>query len=372
MNQLKPVVSVIIPVYNQEKYLRECLDSVCNQSLQNIEVICVNDGSTDNSKEILGIYAKRDSRIRILSQKNQGAGAARNLGMQIAKGKYLSFLDSDDIFEPLMLETMVRAIEKDNADVLVCRSDRFDTNTGIRESMPWSIRKDLLPNFIPFNSGDVKKNFFELFVWWPWDKLYRKDYIDKIGIQFQELRTTNDLFFVCTSILIADRVSVISDILIHQRTNLKTSLSSTREKSWGNYLEALDALKEFLTKHHIYEKYERDFVNYCLNFSLWHLDTITGHSYSLLYNALKEIWLKRFGILNHTENYFYNINNYARIAVILNNSPEDILFSKIVQLEKENEQLRYDYEKIEHSLSFKIGRLITAFPRKLRDGMKNG
>lgn len=332
-----PLVSVIIPIYNQEKYLRECLDSICNQSLRNIEIICVNDGSTDKSSEILENYVKQDSRIRILSQKNQGAGAARNLGMKVAKGEYLSFLDSDDIFEPLMLETMVRAIEKDNADVLVCRSDRFDTNTGIRESMPWSIRKDLLPNFIPFNSGDVKKNFFELFVWWPWDKLYRKDYIDKIGIQFQELRTTNDLFFVCTSILIADRVSIISDVLIHQRTNLKTSLSSTREKSWGNYLEALDALKEFLTKHHIYEKYERDFVNYCLNFSLWHLDTITGHSYSLLYNALKEIWLKRFGILNHTENYFYNINNYARIAVILNNSPEDILFSKIVQLEKENE-----------------------------------
>lgn len=138
---MNPVVSVIIPVYNQEKYLRKCLDSVCNQSLQNIEVICVNDGSTDNSKEILENYAKQDSRIHILSQKNQGAGAARNLGMQVARGKYLSFLDSDDIFEPLMLETMVRAIEKDDADVLVCRADRFDTNTGIRESMPWSHKK---------------------------------------------------------------------------------------------------------------------------------------------------------------------------------------------------------------------------------------
>ena len=126
-----------------------------------------------------------------------------------------------------------------------------------------------------------------------------------------------------------------------------------------------------MIEHQIYEKYEQDFINYCLNFSLWHLDTITGHSYSLLYNALKETWLKRLGVLNHTENYFYNINNYARIAIILNNSPEDILFSKILQLERENNRLKHDYEKITHSLSFKIGRIITAFPRKLRDTMKN-
>lgn len=365
-----PLVSVIIPIYNQEKYLRECLDSICNQSLPNIEIICVNDGSTDKSSEILENYVKQDSRIRILSQKNQGAGAARNLGMKVAKGEYLSFLDSDDIFEPLMLETMVRAIEKDNADVLVCRSDRFDTNTGIRESMPWSIRKDLLPNFIPFNSADVKKNFFELFVWWPWDKLFRKSFIDSLKIRYQNLRTTNDLFFVCASVLMAERISCVPEVLIHQRINLKTSLSSTREKSWNNFLTALVSLKEYMLEQQIYPIFQQDFINYCLNFSLWHLDTIKGHSFTLLYQALKEKWFQEFGITEYNQNYFYCPDNYDRVKKILSKEPEDVLFERIQRLETERNALAFDLHAISDSVSFKIGRGITALPRKIMSLLK--
>ena len=94
---MNPIVSVIIPVYNQEKYLDECLSSVCGQTLRDIEIMCVNDGSTDESLKILNKYAKNDSRIHVFSQSNQGAGVARNLGLSKAKGKYLSFLDSDDV-----------------------------------------------------------------------------------------------------------------------------------------------------------------------------------------------------------------------------------------------------------------------------------
>ena len=95
-----PKVSVIIPVYNVEDYLRQCLDSVINQTLKDIEIICVDDGSTDKSLEILHEYEKKDSRITVLTQKNQYAGVARNVGMSVATGKYFVFLDSDDFFEP--------------------------------------------------------------------------------------------------------------------------------------------------------------------------------------------------------------------------------------------------------------------------------
>ena len=93
-------VSVIIPVYNVEPYLKQCMDSVVGQTLKDIEIICVDDGSTDGSLDILKEYATEDSRIQIIEQKNAGAGAARNNGMRHATGKYLSFLDSDDFFEP--------------------------------------------------------------------------------------------------------------------------------------------------------------------------------------------------------------------------------------------------------------------------------
>ena len=116
-------VSVIIPVYNVEPYLKQCMDSVVGQTLKDIEIICVDDGSTDGSLDILREYAAEDNRIQIIEQKNAGAGAARNNGMRHATGKYLSFLDSDDFFEPRMLEKAYDLAEKDQADFVAYKSD---------------------------------------------------------------------------------------------------------------------------------------------------------------------------------------------------------------------------------------------------------
>ena len=112
-----PKVSVIIPVYNVEEYLRECLDSVVNQTLKEIEIICVDDGSTDNSLEILKEYAKKDSRITVITQQNLHAGVARNAGLAVARGEYLSFLDSDDFFELNMLEETYEVAKTENSDL---------------------------------------------------------------------------------------------------------------------------------------------------------------------------------------------------------------------------------------------------------------
>lgn len=371
VNQLTPIVSVIIPVYNQEKYLEECLKSVCQQTLQNLEIICIDDGSTDSSLSILKRYQSKDSRITVLSQKNGGAGTARNLGMKLATGTYLSFLDSDDRFEPTMLEKMVKSIEQDHSDVVVCRCNCFDAVAGTIKPMPWSIREDLLPDRRPFSSKEVKRDFFELFVWWPWDKLFRKSFIDSLKIRYQQLRTTNDLFFVCASVLMAERISCITDILVHQRINLNTSLSSTREKSWSNFLTALTALKEYMVEQKIYSAFQQDFINYCLNFSLWHLDTIKGHSYGLLYQALKQEWFQKFGITEHEKSYFYNQCNFNRVLEILNKSPEDLLFERIQKLENERNSLQNEFYSVSHSMSFKVGRLLTAIPRKIRDVLKS-
>ena len=121
-----PMVSVIIPVYNAEAYLEECLDSVVNQTLKNIEIICVNDGSTDNSLDILKEYQEKDDRVIIINQENQGAGVARNQGIKVAKGNYLSILDADDFFELNMLELMCMNALKFDADVTICRADGYD------------------------------------------------------------------------------------------------------------------------------------------------------------------------------------------------------------------------------------------------------
>ena len=115
-----PKVSVIIPVYNVEAYLRQCLDSVVNQTLKDIEIICVDDGSTDGSAAILKEYATKDERIKILTQSNSGAGAARNAGIARATGEWITFSDADDWIEPDAIEKMVAAAQREDADCVCC------------------------------------------------------------------------------------------------------------------------------------------------------------------------------------------------------------------------------------------------------------
>ena len=116
---MQPKISIIIPVYNTEKYLHECLNSVVSQTIKDIEIICIDDGSTDNSYQILQEYAEKDSRFVILQQENKGAGAARNKGIEIAKGEFLVFLDSDDYYlDTDVLESLYESAQKN--DVLIC------------------------------------------------------------------------------------------------------------------------------------------------------------------------------------------------------------------------------------------------------------
>ncbi len=120
MNQSNPLVSVIVPVYNTEKYLADCLDSIKNQTYDNLEIICINDGSTDNSATILQSYANTDPRIKIITQKNQGLSAARNAGIKKSTGNFVTFVDSDDQIEPQMISRMINAVNKNSSDIVAC------------------------------------------------------------------------------------------------------------------------------------------------------------------------------------------------------------------------------------------------------------
>ena len=138
-------ISVILPVYNVAQYLDSCLKSVIRQTLNEIEIICINDGSTDNSLEILKEFSRNDSRIIVITQENAGAGAARNKGLSLAKGKYLSFLDADDFFEPTMLEDAYKACEEKQLDFVVFRSDAYENEIQRFAPMDWTLRAELLP-----------------------------------------------------------------------------------------------------------------------------------------------------------------------------------------------------------------------------------
>ena len=234
-------VSVIIPVYNVEKYLRQCLQSVADQTLKEIEVICVDDGATDGSAQIIKEFAEKDSRFIYVSQENGGAGKARNTGLRMAKGKYLSFLDSDDFFDKNMLLEAYNTAEQYGADFSVFKSDQYYENKNEYKQVNWTVRYPELPPYQPFNRRAMTDNVFKALVGRAWDKLYNRELELKSNLWFQEQRTSNDMLFVFSATAIAKNIAYVGSdkVLVHQRRDSSDSLSKTREKSCDCFYKAL-------------------------------------------------------------------------------------------------------------------------------------
>lgn len=218
-----PLVSVIVPVYNAECYLRQTLDSICNQTLRDIEIIIVDDDSTDGTVSILQEYAAKDCRITLLRQEHQYAGAARNKGMSVAKGKYYSFLDADDLFEPTMLEKMVAQAEKVNADVVVCLADTFKGETykkseaklHNRQCRPAILNNVDITCFCPMR--DATSQLYQFIYGFAWDKLYRASTVKQHQFKFDEIPQCNDASFSHSMVACATVCSIIEEYLAHYR-----------------------------------------------------------------------------------------------------------------------------------------------------------
>ncbi|MCF0216406.1 MAG: glycosyltransferase family 2 protein [Fibrobacteraceae bacterium] len=220
------LVSVIIPVHNGEKYLRQCLDSVAGQTLQKIEIICVNDGSTDSSIDILNDYAARDCRFKIISQEASNAGHARNMGLDQTSGEYLSFLDADDWFELDMLETMMNCAKEHDADVVFCKAATYDQKTGMHSSSSFSLKSRLVPKNEVFSCRSIREDAFQFCRTAAWDKLYKASFIKTEGLRFQEQPRMNDCFFSTMANVRARRMIVCDKFFVHYRVNSGTSITS--------------------------------------------------------------------------------------------------------------------------------------------------
>ena len=310
-------VSVIIPVYNASKHLEECIRSVCAQTLANIEIICVDDCSTDNSLETLYRLQKNDSRIVILTQENAGAGAARNHGLKYAKGKYLSFLDADDFFDPQMLEKAYAKAEEDQAELVIFKADFYNEKLHTFSPCVYGVRESMLPMHRPFAGVEIEKDIFKTVVGWAWDKLFLADFVRENDLRFQEQRTSNDLLFVFSALAKAQRITTLPDTLAHQRRHAGATLSVTREKSWMCFYDALIALREQLKAWELYERFEQDYINYALHFSLWNLNTLSDPTKKKLYNQLRKEWFRELGIVDYPVEKFYHRGEYAQYGQIV-------------------------------------------------------
>lgn len=230
---MKETISVIIPVYNVDKYLSECLDSVINQSYKDLQIIVVDDGSTDSCGRICDEYALKDSRITVVHQDNQGAGAAKNTGLRLAKGEYLAFVDSDDYLEPDAFEYMFKLLIQKNADIVQCSYRDLYVDNSV----------DKIKNSSDIGGYTAEEYLTRYTTDWTcgllWDKLYRKNLFN--GIYFEEGHVIDDEFFTYQGVMNAKKIVIDSKIVYNYRKR-KSSVSYIPEHMERIIFDKLDFL----------------------------------------------------------------------------------------------------------------------------------
>lgn len=242
-----PKISVIIPVYNTEKYLHQCLNSVVNQTLKEIEIICVDDGSTDSSLEILKEYAQKDNRFTILTQKNLHAGVARNAGLAIAKGEYIHFLDSDDWLKTCSYSNLFDIAKSNNVDFVKFRAFSYNNLTAEITSTSYldiaSIDEKFFNKIIKMPT-DI--NIAVKLPDSPWSGFYNAKFLIDNGISFDNSICANDVVFFYRCVVNAKNIYLYSEKLIYYRENIKTSLIGIRATHFECQTNLYDRVKKII------------------------------------------------------------------------------------------------------------------------------
>jgi glycosyltransferase involved in cell wall biosynthesis len=296
-----PLVSVIVPVYNTEQYLRECLDSIINQTFRDIEIICVNDGSTDNSRVILDEYALKDARIVVINQENKGQANARNAGLKVANGKYIAFVDSDDFIDKEMLSS-VMPFFADNVDAVI-----FDVN--IFGDMDKAMKKYFYMNFR--GKSDLRGSTIYHCPVPPWNKVYRKDIIDKYDVLFPEGLLFEDNSFHWKYLMHAKSAYFMPQKLYNYRIRKGSTMAITKLRSArvNDHFWVCQEIFEYMKKYDLTKKYSLLFARFFEHCIVMALSYTNNKKKSL--KIANNIWSKtgiitNIGIIQALERKRYN------------------------------------------------------------------
>lgn len=291
-----PVVSVIIPVYNREDYLAQALDSVLAQTLQDIEVICVDNGSTDASPEILRRYeATSPVAFKVLAQGHAGPGAARNAGLDVASGEYICFLDSDDFLEPYALEHAVARARTLDAQIVIWDLWQYDNVLG-RDQYP-PVGTLTFDAFVPYDeqatrafcAQDNPDKIFTVFQNWPWNKLFRRDFLEAHALRFPAMYRTEDCPFVCMALAQAQRMAVLYERLSHYRIRTGTSAMDVKDAHPTDFIDAFVLLRAQLQDAGLYEAYRHSYQAWALGAAVVNLNTLhDGATFERVFSLLRD------------------------------------------------------------------------------------
>ena len=251
------MVSIIVPVYNCESFLRKCLSSIQQQSYTDIEVICVDDGSTDKSNEIIKEYETNDKRFKYIYKDHSNAGESRNIGLLASGGDYLIFLDSDDFFAPDMVEKALETALCANADITVFQYKLYYEKLNRMSTRIYGIHTN---RKMPFNLMDFSKQKFEFTNIAVWNKLYKADFIKNNHIMFKSHVAINDLFFSWCSLIMAKKIALCRNVGTYYRVNSGKSISDNLSRTSECFVDVFRELNEYVQTIGVWEKIKNDLI----------------------------------------------------------------------------------------------------------------
>lgn len=410
MSKLK--ISIIIPVYNSEKYLEDCLNSAINQTLKEIEIICVNDGSIDKSLEILNQYSSKDKRIITITQKNAGAGSARNLGIEKANGEYILFLDSDDWIYPKTCEYLYSKAQKNQTDLIIFKMINYDNESQKFYKTDYYDIEPLKEFFTDsvYNLNDFNDKIFYLAVS-PVNKFYKKDFIDSIGAKFIEGLIFEDNPFFFNVILNAKRV-LFYDEYFYFRRRVKNSITSSIDQKHFDIIPITDLIIEIFKENNLFKIFKKKLLNKKVTLIKHEYNKFDGENRSIFFKLLKNDFnvIRKDKILNEeyensliprnldfyinsqkTDDYLkfdmLNKNLYLESRVrILENNYEKLkvyrdklkdknnklleknqnLKDNNIEIKKHNIELKNELEKVYSSTSWKLTKPMRVLMNKFR------
>ncbi len=255
-------VSVIIPIFNASDYLRPAIDSVIYQTLREIEIICVDDGSTDKSLAILKEYQKNDDRIRIVTEANAGPGLARNNGLGRARGEYIAFLDADDFYEPTVLETMYERAMRDNLDIVISRYDIYNSRRAAFSKADEGDHVDIYDNGVVSSKSEHPDYILTSTTGSAWNKMFRRSFVvDKALLFLPDVKIYEDVYFTVTALSLAERIGRISEVLIHHRIHSEQARVKSLRKNYAHIVTVFLKIKEFLMKKGMFAPLYHSYLN---------------------------------------------------------------------------------------------------------------
>lgn len=368
-------ISVIIPVYNVEKYLKECLESVVNQTLNDIEIICIDDGSTDSSPSILKEYQNNDERFIIINQENSGPGAARNRGIKEAKGKYTYFLDSDDYLELDALEKLYDVGEKTDVDFIIFKLRRFFDETKEYLTSPYydmaNIEDEFKNKVITYQ--DIKKHIYTMVVSTP-AKLYRTDLIR--DIKFPENILFEDNVFFIESTLKSDKLFILDEYLYNRRIR-DNSITTSDESDYKDTITISNLMVQITKDLGKYEEmkeyiYPRKIGNTNLIINQINNPEMKEE----FFKEVKEDFKKHLDEYESDDFFVNKLNDKTRhifYSGINCKTSEEFILSiklfdaehKIKKLKKKNKKLKKENKRIKSTKAYKIWKKYIKIKKKL-------